>query len=74
MLPHDQRILLKSATLSKGGVRLELEHQPAHVSVKEPLGDAVRIFIVIDMLMVSAMFAGPEEHGVFKGARRRKST
>jgi hypothetical protein len=38
------------------------------VSVKKSLGDAVGVFIVIDMLMVGAVLAGPEEHGVFKGA------
>jgi hypothetical protein len=38
------------------------------VGVKEPLGDAVRVFIVIDMLMVGTVLARPEEHGVFKGA------
>ena len=28
----------------------------------------VGVFIVSDMFMVSAVLAGPEEHGVFKGA------
>ena len=38
------------------------------MGVKESLGDAVWVFIVIDMLVVGAVFAGPEEHGVLKGS------
>jgi len=38
------------------------------VSVKKSFRDAVGVFIVVDMLMVTAVLAGPEEHGVFKGA------
>ena len=37
------------------------------MSVKKSFRDAVGVFIVVDMLMVTAVLAGPEEHGVFKG-------
>jgi hypothetical protein len=38
------------------------------VGVKETFGDAVKVFIMIDMLVVATVFAGPEEHRVFKGS------
>jgi hypothetical protein len=66
-LPHDERIFLQVGHVVERRRRVKLEHQPAHVSVKKSLRDAVGVFIVIDMLMVSAVLAGPEEHGVFKG-------
>jgi hypothetical protein len=36
--------------------------------VKETFGDAIRIFLVIDMFVVSTMFAGPEEGRIFEGS------
>jgi len=36
------------------------------VGEKETLGDTIRVVIVIHMLMVTAMFAGPEEYGMLK--------
>jgi hypothetical protein len=36
------------------------------VGVKETLGDTIRIVIVIYVLMVAAMLAGPKEYGIFK--------
>jgi hypothetical protein len=36
------------------------------MGVKETLGDTIRIVIVIHMLMVVTMFAGPKEYGIFK--------
>jgi hypothetical protein len=36
------------------------------MGIKEPFGDTIRIVIVIHMLMVAAMFAGPEEYGILK--------
>ena len=33
---------------------------------KEPFGDTIRIVIVIDVLVVAAMFARPEEYGILK--------
>jgi hypothetical protein len=36
------------------------------VSIKETFGDTIRIVVVIHMLMVAAMFAGPKEYGILK--------
>jgi hypothetical protein len=67
MLPHDERIPLQVGHVVERREWLELKHQPADVGVKEPLGDAVRVFVVIDMLVVGAVLGGPKEHRVFKG-------
>ena len=66
MLPNHQRILLQIGHVIEWRERVELEHQPADVGVKETFGDAIRVFIVIDMLVVGTVFAGPEERRVFK--------
>ena len=50
-----------------------LEHQPAHVGVKETFGDTIRIFIVIHMLMVAAMLAGPKQYGILKRSGSEKN-
>ena len=68
MLPKDERILLQVGHVVERRERVEFEHQPADVSVKETFGDAIRIFIVIDMFVVSTMFAGPEEGRIFEGS------
>jgi hypothetical protein len=39
------------------------------VGVKETFGDAIRVFVVVDVLMVGTVFAGPEKGRVFKSAR-----
>jgi hypothetical protein len=39
--------------------------------MKEALGDTIRIFLLIDMLVVHPVFAGPEEGRVFEGARAK---
>src|SRR6516225_9976496 len=67
VLPHHQGILLQVRHVVEGRERVELEHQPAHVSVEESLRHIVRVFLVIDMLVMSAMLASPEQRGVFKG-------
>jgi hypothetical protein len=36
------------------------------MGVKETFGDTIRILIVIHMLMVAAMLAGPKEYGILK--------
>jgi hypothetical protein len=40
-------------------LREELEEEPANVGVEKTFADVVRIFVVIDMLMVAPMFARP---------------
>src|SRR5215469_9861195 len=67
MLPSHERILLQVNYIIERRERLELEHQPADVSVEESFGNAVRVFLVINVLVVSTVFAGPKEHGVLEG-------
>ena len=68
MLPKDERILLQVGHVVERRERVELEHQPSDVGVKETFGDAIRVFVVIDVLVVGTVFAGPEECRVFKSA------
>src|ERR1700730_3185183 len=68
MLPNDQRILLQVGYIIERRERVKLEQQPADVGMKEAFGDAVRVIIVIDMLMVHAVFTGPKERRIFEGA------
>ena len=37
--------------------------------VEKTFGDAIRIFVVIDMFVMTSMFARPEKDGIFKGSR-----
>ena len=66
MLPQDERILLQVGHVIERREWVKFEHQPADVGVKEAFGDAVGVFIVIDMLVMGAVFTGPEESRVFK--------
>ena len=59
MLPDHERILLQVGHVVERRKRIELEHQPADVGVEETFGDAIGVFIVVDMLMVRTVFAGP---------------
>jgi hypothetical protein len=45
----------------------------ADVGVKETFGDRIRIFIVIHMLMVAAMLAGPKQYGILKRSGSEKN-
>ena len=47
---------------------MELEDQPPDVRVEEAFRDAVRVIIMIDMLMMTPMFARPHQNRVFKGS------
>ena len=44
----------------------KFEQQPADMGVEKTFGDIVRIFVVIDMFMMSAMFAGPHKHRILE--------
>ena len=44
----------------------ELEQQPANVGVEKTFGDVVRVFVVIDMFMMAAMFARPHEDRILE--------
>src|ERR1700730_10207207 len=68
MLPNHQRISFQIGYVIEWRPRVEFEHQPADVGVKETFRDAIRIVIVIDMLMMRAVLAGPEERRVFKSS------
>ena len=73
ILPHEDWILFQISHIVETWERLELEHQPAHVGVKETFGDTIRIFIVIHMLMVAAMLAGPKQYGILKRSGSEKN-
>ena len=69
MLPHDQRIFLEIGYVIERRLWPELEQEPANVGVEKSFGDVVRVLVVIDMFMVPAMFARPEQNGVLESAR-----
>ncbi len=50
-------------------LREELEQKPPNVRVEKALADVVRIFLVIDVFVMAAMFARPHQHGIFKRSR-----
>ena len=66
VLPHDQRIFLQIGNIIEGRLGQKLEQQPANVCVEKTFGDVVRVFVVIHMFMMAAMFAGPHENGILK--------
>ena len=66
ILPSQERILSQVSNVIEVRFGLNLEHQPAHVGVKEALLDTIRIVIVIHMLVVAAMFTGPKENRILK--------
>ena len=66
ILPDDQRILLEISNIIERRFWPELKQHPAHVSVEETFGDVVRIFLVIDVLMMASMIARPHEDRILK--------
>ncbi len=64
----------KSDTFANSSDRppFELEEQPANVRVEKAFRDVVGIFVVIYMLVMGAMLAGPHESRIFKGPRAEK--
>jgi len=50
----------------EGRLWQELEQQPTDVGVEKTFGDVVRIFVVIHMFMVTAMFAGPHKDRILE--------
>jgi hypothetical protein len=66
ILLYQEWILFEIRHIIERRQRLELEHQPAHVGIKETFADAIRIVIVVHMLMMAAMFAGPKKNGILK--------
>src|SRR5438034_5146127 len=66
MLPHHQRIFFQIGHIIERRLWPELKQQPADVSVEKTLGDVVRILVVIDMFMVTAMIARPHQDRILK--------
>ena len=62
MLPAHQPVLQQIRDIIIGWVAVELEEQPADVGIKEALRDTIGIFIVIDMFMMTSMFARPHQN------------
>jgi hypothetical protein len=50
-------------------LRQKFEKKPANVRVEKTFADVVRIFFVIDVLVVPAMFARPHQHGILERSR-----
>jgi hypothetical protein len=46
----------------------QFEHEPSDVSPHESFGNVIRIFIVVNVLVVGAMIGTPVEAGVFERA------
>src|SRR6476620_654591 len=69
MLPHYPRVLLQIVHVIERRLRQKFEKEPADVRVEKTFADVVRIFVVIDVFMVPAMFARPHQHGILKGSR-----
>src|SRR6202040_3635205 len=69
MLPHDERVFSQIANVIERRLRPQLEKEPADVRMEKTFGDVVRIFIMVDMFVVAAMFARPHEHGIFERTR-----
>jgi len=66
MLPHDQRVLSQISHVIVWRLRPELEQKPADVRMEKAFADVVWIFVVIDMFMVAAMIARPQQHRVLE--------
>ena len=66
ILPYQEWILFEIRHIIETRQWLELEHQPAHVGIKETFADTIGIVIVVHVLMMAAMFAGPKKNGILK--------
>ena len=69
MLPHHQSVFFQIVYVIERRLREELEQKPPNVRVEKALADVVRIFLVIDVFVMAAMFARPHQHGIFKRSR-----
>src|SRR5207248_7029695 len=59
MLPADQLVSLKVADVIQGMIGMQFEKEPTDMGVKETFRDAVGIVVIIDILVVAAVLAGP---------------
>ena len=61
MLPHHQRIFFQIGYVIKGRLRPQLKQQPANVRMKKSFADVVGIVVMIDMFVVPAVIARPQQ-------------
>src|SRR6266516_6995518 len=66
MLPHHERILFQIGHVIERWLWQELEQQPANVGVEKTFTDVVRVFVVIHMFMMAAVFACPHQHRILE--------
>lgn len=69
ILPDHQAISLQVRDIVVRLGWIQFENQPANVREEESFRDAVGIVVVIDVLVMAAMFARPHEDRVFKSGR-----
>lgn len=66
VLPDNQSISLEIRDIVVGFGWIQFENQPADVRKKETFRDAVGVIVVIDVLVMAAMFARPHENRVLE--------
>ncbi len=66
MLPHHERIFFQIGHVIERWLWQELEQQPANVGVEKTFTDVVRVFVVIHMFMMAAVFACPHQHRILE--------
>ncbi len=62
ILPNDELVALQIGDVVVGVVGVQFKDQPPDVGVEEAFCDTVRIVVMIDMLMVTAMLTGPHQN------------
>ena len=68
ILPANELVFLQVRYVVVRLIGIQLEKQPTDMREKEPFRNTVRIIVMIDMLMMSPMFARPHQNRVFKGS------
>src|SRR5690242_7748807 len=61
MLPHHQRIFFQIGYVIERWLRRQLKQQPTNVRMKKSLADIVGIVVMVDMFVVPAVIARPEQ-------------
>lgn len=74
ILPADKLVPLQVGHVVVGLIRIQFENKPADVRVEKAFRDIIRVVVVIDMLMVAAMFARPHQDRVFKSGRAKQQS
>jgi len=68
VLPHDEGVGFEVLDVGDGRLRLEAEEEPADMGVEEALGDIVRVFVFIHVLVVDTVVGGPIQGRVLEGS------